>query len=88
MVRMRLSVSLFCEESIPEEWRKYLHAWSFFCIAEACKEALPGLARIVADPESRSEANITATENAISAVAKIIKFCPSCANLDEVIPLW
>ena len=59
-----------------------------FVILEACKEALPGLARIVAHPEARSETNITATENAISAVAKIIKYCPSCANLDEVVPLW
>jgi len=56
--------------------------------AQACKEALPGLARIVSDPESRGENNITATENAISAVAKIIKYCPSCVNIDEVIPLW
>lgn len=56
--------------------------------AHACKEALPLLVRIVSDPEARSENNITATENAISAVAKIIKFCPSCANLDEVVPLW
>jgi hypothetical protein len=56
--------------------------------AEACKGALPGLARIVSDPEARTESNITATENAISAVAKIIKYCPSCVNMDEVVPLW
>ncbi|CAL8124033.1 unnamed protein product [Orchesella dallaii] len=54
----------------------------------ACKEALPRLVQIVSNPEARGETNITATENAISAVAKIIKFCPSAVNLEEVVPIW
>jgi hypothetical protein len=56
--------------------------------AEACKEAMPRLALIVANPEARGEDNISATENAISAVGKIIKFNPNCVNLDETVPVW
>lgn len=56
--------------------------------AAACKEALPRLVQIVTDAESRGESNVTATENAISAVAKIIKFCPSAVNLEDVVPMW
>jgi len=53
-----------------------------------CKEALPRLVQIISDPEARAESNLTATENAISAVARMIKYCPSSVNLDETIPLW
>lgn len=60
----------------------------FYLFIAACKEALPRLVQIVNDPEARGETNITATENSISAVAKIIKFCPSAINLGELIPVW
>jgi hypothetical protein len=49
---------------------------------------MPRLALIVANPEARGEDNISATENAISAVGKIIKFNPNCVNLDETVPVW
>jgi hypothetical protein len=54
--------------------------------APACAEALGKLMKVIAAPESRSEENINATENAISAVTKIIKY--SGINKDEVIPHW
>jgi len=56
--------------------------------AQICSQALPRLAQIIQDPEARSETNISATENAISAVGKIIKFCPSAINPSEVVPMW
>jgi len=56
--------------------------------AHGCKEALPGLMIMINDPEGRNETNICATENAISAIAKIIKYCPSCMNINEMIPMW
>ena len=61
---------------------------ALYSFVEACKEAMPGLARIVADPEARGEDNISATENAISAAGKILKYAPNCVNLDEMVPMW
>lgn len=56
--------------------------------ASACARALPLLAALIAEPESRSVENITATENAISAVTKIIKYNHSQINRDEIIRHW
>jgi hypothetical protein len=61
---------------------------NMFLYLDVCREAIPRLTQIVNNPEARSETNISATENAISAVAKIIKFCPSAINPAEVIPTW
>lgn len=49
---------------------------------------VPALVEVISDPESRDPRNINATENAISAVTKIMKYNHSQINLDEVIPLW
>ena len=38
--------------------------------------------------DSRAVENVAATENAISAVTKICKYCPGAVNLNEVIPHW
>lgn len=56
--------------------------------APACARAAPLLAALVADPESRSVENLNATENAISAVAKIIKYNHSQIDRDEIIRHW
>lgn len=49
---------------------------------------LPFLVEVINDPESRDQRNINATENAISAVTKILKYNSSQINLDEVLLLW
>lgn len=56
--------------------------------APACTEALGKLMKVISLPESRSTDNINATENAISAVTKILKYSSSGINKDEVIPHW
>ena len=53
--------------------------------ARACAEALPRLFTMINAPNSRSPENNTATENAISAVTKILKYNNSCVdNIDKV----
>ena len=56
--------------------------------AEGCKEAVTRLKTAIDAPNSRGEENLSATENAISAVAKIIKYCPSAVDLDDIVPIW
>ncbi|KAI8430149.1 hypothetical protein MSG28_000535 [Choristoneura fumiferana] len=56
--------------------------------ADACARAVPLLAAIVAEPDSRSIEKINATENAISAVTKIIKYNHAKINRDEIIRHW
>lgn len=56
--------------------------------AGACARAVPLLAALIAEPNSRSVENLNATENAISAVTKIIKYNHSQINRDEIIRHW
>ncbi|XP_050354155.1 importin-5 [Nymphalis io] len=56
--------------------------------AGACARAVPLLAALIAEPDSRSVENLNATENAISAVTKIIKYNHSQINRDEIIRHW
>lgn len=49
---------------------------------------VPSLVEVINDAESRDPRNVNATENAISAVAKILKYNNSQINVNEVIPLW
>lgn len=51
-------------------------------------ESIPLLVKIITDPESRSEDNIKATENAISAVAKFLMCNNSLINMEELVPIW
>lgn len=54
-----------------------------------CAQALPILIEVINAPKSRDPENINATENAISAVAKILKYNSSAVqNRDEIIALW
>ncbi|CAK9814312.1 Ipo5 [Anthophora quadrimaculata] len=56
--------------------------------AQACAEALPRLMEVINDPESRSPENVNPTENAISAVTKILKYNNKAINVDEILPHW
>ncbi|XP_049887445.1 importin-5 [Pectinophora gossypiella] len=56
--------------------------------AAACARAVPLLAALLAAPDARADHNLNATENAISAVAKIIKYNHSQINRDEIIRHW
>ncbi|KAI4504097.1 hypothetical protein M0802_000568 [Mischocyttarus mexicanus] len=56
--------------------------------APACAEALPRLMEVINDPESRSPENVNPTENAISAVTKILKYNNKAINVDKILPHW
>jgi len=56
--------------------------------ASLCANAVPRLIQVIQDPQSREPENIVPTENAISAVTKILQWNASAINVDEVIPLW
>ena len=56
--------------------------------ADACAQAVPALIEMISAPDSRSVENINPTENAISAVTKILKFNNSAIRVDEIISHW
>lgn len=57
--------------------------------AEACAGALPHLANMIANPEARAtEESLCATENAISAVGKILKYNNSMIDVNTVLPTF
>ncbi|XP_026686973.1 importin-5-like, partial [Diaphorina citri] len=60
------------------------------CYARELKEGFAEYSgKVIGDPEARTPDNIFATENAISAVTKILKYRPAAVpNIDEVIPHW
>lgn len=51
-------------------------------------EAIPLLVRVIQAADSRSKENVNATENCISAVGKVMRFRPECANVGEILPHW
>ncbi|XP_077408613.1 importin-5 [Vanacampus margaritifer] len=53
-----------------------------------CTEAIPLLVRVIQAADSRSKENVNATENCISAVGKVMRFRPECANVNEILPHW
>lgn len=67
---------LFCELSLC------------FCLQGACGEAMPYLVEIITDSESRSPEKINPTENAISAITKILKYNNSAISVNDILPHW
>lgn len=56
--------------------------------AKGCSECIPLLVRMISDPNARLAQNITATENAISAVTKILQYNSSQIDVDSILPIW
>jgi len=56
--------------------------------AGAAARAVPLLVEVIQQPNSRQPENINPTENAISAVTKILQFNGSQVNMDQLLPLW
>jgi len=56
--------------------------------AAAAAQAIPLLVEVIQHPASRQPENINPTENAISAVTKILQFNGSQVNMDQLLPLW
>ena len=57
-------------------------------LAPAAAQCVPILCEIINQADSRQPENINPTENAISAVTKILKFNGSQVNLDQILPMW
>jgi len=57
-------------------------------LAPAAAQAVPLLCEVIQQPDSRAVENINPTENAISAVTKILQFNGSQVNLDQILPMW
>jgi len=57
-------------------------------LAAAAAGCVPLLCEVVNQPDSRQPENINPTENAISAVTKILKYNGSQVNLDQILPVW
>ncbi|KAJ8282166.1 hypothetical protein COCON_G00046850 [Conger conger] len=53
-----------------------------------CTEAIPLLVGVIQAADSKAKENVNATENCISAVGKVMKFRPECANVTEILPHW
>ncbi|PKC17490.1 ARM repeat-containing protein [Rhizophagus irregularis] len=56
--------------------------------ADAVAAALTPLFQVINSEDSRKEENVYATENAISAITKILKFNNSKFDVNAVIPIW
>merc|ERR1712012_228737 len=55
---------------------------------QACAEAMPLLVQVISAPESREVENEAPTENAISAITKILKYNKGGLNEAEILPMW
>ena len=57
--------------------------------ALTCAQFIPRLIDVIQAPKSREPENVNPTENAISAITKILKYNSSIIpNVDEIILLW
>ncbi len=57
--------------------------------AQSCTDAIPLLVKMITSPNAReNEVNTSATENAIAAVAKILKYNSSMVDPQQIIPHW
>lgn len=56
--------------------------------AQACASCIPLLIQVINDGDSRTVENLQATENAISAVTKILKNNNTSVAVNEILPTW
>lgn len=55
---------------------------------EFFQSVIPNMVHQINHPNSRNDELIMATENGISAVGKILKYCPQIANQQELLKCW
>lgn len=57
--------------------------------AVTCAQIIPLLVQLIRDPKSREPEHNSPTENAISAITKILKYNKTALqNVDEIISVW
>ncbi|XP_022901900.1 importin-5 [Onthophagus taurus] len=87
-------LSVYVKDKVPEVRQAAAYGWGVVAqfggeqFAGELSKILPHLVEVINNPESRDPKNITSTENAISAVTKILKYNSSGINVDEVLPMW
>ncbi len=62
--------------------------FSVLIVPLTLEAALPSLFSMINNQVSRSEDNIMATENAISAIGKLCQFCSQIVDVNQILPLW
>jgi len=84
----------FVKDQSPEVRQAAAYGWGALgmhgtpVFAAACAQAVPRLIEMITAPDSRCVENINPTENAISAVTKILKYNNSAIHVDEVLSHW
>lgn len=88
-------LAMYVSDKSPEVRQAAAYGWGVLAqfggeqFAGECTKALPILLEVINDPESRSIKNVNPTENAISAVTKILKYNNSQIEaMDELILMW
>nr|CAG4645347.1 EOG090X00U8 [Lynceus sp. MCZ IZ 141354] len=85
----------FLNDKSPEVRQAAAYGWGVMAMyggpayAGTCAQAIPKLVEMISAPDSRSVENVNPTENAISAVTKILKYnSTAIPQLEELISLW
>lgn len=85
----------YCKDKQPEVRQAALYGCGILAqhggdqFAQTCAMVMPILVEAVMAPDAREPENMTVTENAISAISKIMKYNSSAiTNTDEIIRLW
>lgn len=87
-------MAVFYETSVFQVRQAAAYGWGALGMhgtavyAAACTQAVPALIEMITAPDSRSVENINPTENAISAITKILKFNSNDVLVNEVLPHW
>lgn len=86
--------AVYVKDKSPEVRQAAAYGWGVLAqfggeqFAGELAKILSSLCEIINDPESRDARNINSTENAISAVTKIMKYNSSAINVDELLSMW
>lgn len=85
----------YCKDKQPEVRQAAIYGCGILAqcggeqFAQTCSIVMPMLLETIVATDSRDPENMTVTENAISAVAKIMKYNSSAiANQDEIVRVW
>lgn len=87
-------LAVYVTDKSPDVRQAAAYGWGVLAqfggqsFAHDVAKSIPLLVEVINNPESREPKNINPTENAISAVTKIMKYNSSAVNLDEILPVW
>lgn len=87
-------LALYVKDRSPEVRQAAAYGWGVMAqfggeqFATELAKAIPLLVEVINSPESRDVRNVNPTENAISAVTKIMKYNSSAINVSEILPVW